>query len=216
MARRRGGEEELPFSLDSFLDIVANLVGILIRLIVMVGLSVRALPGPSQALRNAEKKLPESTQQLEDWKKQKRDIEAANAKADVDHRRKVEARERELAARRLAEETLRDKQRRLDEEYDARKRAVAERLAVLQAFEKQAMELDGDADRLADAKSKEADLLDRELAAARRLDVQADEELKSLAEMKVDLENAQRELDAERIKRECVDDQLIDLRPAIA
>lgn len=218
MARRRGGEEELPFSLDSFLDIVANLVGILIRLIVMVGLSVRAMPGPSQAVREAESKKThqDSTKQLEEWNKQKREIEAANAKVVADHRRKVESRERELEDRRKAVKTAQEKQREIDEAYDARKRAVAERLAVLQAFEAQATELAGDVDRLTSEKSKEADLLDRELASARRLDLQADEETKSLAELRADLEKAQQALDAERIKRESLDDQIADLRRAIA
>lgn len=218
MRRRRGGDEELPFSLDSFLDIVANLVGILIRLIVMVGLSVRALPGPSQALRDAEANRTriESTEQLEEWKRKKQEIETANSKAAVDHRRKVEAREQELAARRQAVMAIQQKQKQIDEEYDARRRAVAERLAVLQAFEKQASELAGDVERLADEKSKESDLLDRELAAARRLDLQVDEEAKSLAELKADLEAAQRELDVERTKRESLDDQIADLRRAIA
>src|SRR4051812_44621199 len=135
MARRRGGDEELPFSLDSFLDIVANLVGILIRLIVMVGLSVRALPGPSQAFRDteAEKGVKDATQQLEEWQRKKRDIESANAKIVADHRRKVDQRERELEDRRKAVQTVQDQQRQIDEAYDARKRAVAERLAVLQA-----------------------------------------------------------------------------------
>src|SRR4051812_435103 len=124
MARRRGGEEELPFSLDSFLDIVANLVGILIRLIVMVGLSVRALPGPSQALKDAAAKdggSEEYAAKLEAWKATKAEIEAANERVAADHRRKVEARARELVDRRSAEERRRAEQRRIDEEYDARK-----------------------------------------------------------------------------------------------
>jgi hypothetical protein len=140
----------------------------------------------------------------------------ANAKAAIDHRRKVEAREQELATRRRAVMTIQQKQKQIDEEYDVRKRAVAERLAVLQAFEKQAVELAGEIDRLASEKSKEADLLDRELAAARRLELQVDEESKSLAELKADFEAAQRELDAERIKRESLDDQIADLRKVIA
>jgi hypothetical protein len=218
MVRRRGGEEELPFSLDSFLDIVANLVGILIRLIVMVGLSVRALPGPSQAMKEAEsnKSDAEYVAKLDEWKRTKEAIESANAKADADHRRKIESREQELAERRRAEESLRAKQRRIDEEYDARKRAVAERLAVLQAFEKQAAEMAGELNELAERKSKEADLLDRELAAARRIDVQAEEETKSLAELRSELGTAQRELDAERLKRESLDDQIAELRRQIA
>src|SRR5262245_44199081 len=141
MARRpRSGEEELPFSLDSFLDIVANLVGILIRLIVMVGLSVRALPGPSQQLRDAADANAESAyaREIEEWKRKSAEIERTNATAKTAHETRVSVRDRELASRRSAKAHLEAKQRKLDEEYDARKRAVAERLAVLRAFEKQA------------------------------------------------------------------------------
>ena len=62
---------------------MANLVGILIRLIVMVGLSVRALPGPSQALREAAGKNGEAAYaaKLDEWKKKKAEIDAANNKA---------------------------------------------------------------------------------------------------------------------------------------
>lgn len=216
--RRRGGEEELPFSLDSFLDIVANLVGILIRLIVMVGLSVRALPGPSQQLRDAADANTEAAyaKELEEWKRKSDDIEKRNAAAKTDHDAKRGERDRELADRRQAKAALEDKQKKLDEEYDARKRALAERLAVLHAFEKQAAELADDVAVLNARKSKEADLLDRELAAAHRLDVQAEDETKSLSALKAEIEAAQRELDSERVKRESLDDQIADLRRMIA
>ena len=219
MARRRpSGEEELPFSLDSFLDIVANLVGILIRLIVMVGLSVRALPGPSQALREASGSNAEAeyVKELEEWSRKKDAIERANAAAKTEHEKKRSTIDAELQARRSAESKLRKRQAEIDEAYDARKRAIAERLAVLHALEKQAGELEGDTNRLAAARSTEADLLDREIAASRRVDAQVEESDKSLAVLRAELEAAQRELDAERIKRESLDDQIAELRRTIA
>src|SRR5207253_232441 len=42
MMRRRRGGREIPFSFDSFLDIVANVVGIIIRLILVVWVGARS------------------------------------------------------------------------------------------------------------------------------------------------------------------------------
>src|SRR5262249_26138827 len=42
MPRRRARSREIPFSFDSFLDVVANVVGIIIRLILVVWVSARS------------------------------------------------------------------------------------------------------------------------------------------------------------------------------
>src|SRR5437762_9798447 len=42
MIRRRRRTREIPFSFDSFLDIVANVVGIIIRLILVVWVGARS------------------------------------------------------------------------------------------------------------------------------------------------------------------------------
>src|SRR5438270_8333931 len=42
MIRRRRRAREIPFSFDSFLDIVANVVGIIIRLILVVWVGARS------------------------------------------------------------------------------------------------------------------------------------------------------------------------------
>ena len=42
MLRRRTRSREVPFSFDSFLDVVANVVGIIIRLILVVWVSARS------------------------------------------------------------------------------------------------------------------------------------------------------------------------------
>src|SRR5881275_3177075 len=56
MIRRRRTTREIPFSFDSFLDIVANVVGIIIRLILVVwvgartyGTMVETAPPPADA-----------------------------------------------------------------------------------------------------------------------------------------------------------------------
>src|SRR3954470_5186146 len=53
--RRRRPQREIPFSFDSFLDVVANVVGIIIRLILVVWVgarsysSIKDLPPPRTA-----------------------------------------------------------------------------------------------------------------------------------------------------------------------
>src|SRR5437773_6379854 len=42
MLRRRRRSREIPFSFDSFLDVVANVVGIIIRLILVVWVGARS------------------------------------------------------------------------------------------------------------------------------------------------------------------------------
>src|SRR5205823_2655074 len=45
MIRRRRRTREIPFSFDSFLDVVANVVGIIIRLILVVWVGARSYGG---------------------------------------------------------------------------------------------------------------------------------------------------------------------------
>ena len=49
MLRRRRRSREIPFSFDSFLDVVANVVGIIIRLILVVWVGAPALGVPLPA-----------------------------------------------------------------------------------------------------------------------------------------------------------------------
>jgi hypothetical protein len=65
MIRRRRQTREIPFSFDSFLDVVANVVGIIIRLILVVWVGARsytsvmavAKPGPAPATAPSAKEL---------------------------------------------------------------------------------------------------------------------------------------------------------------
>src|SRR5229473_1001280 len=58
MIRRRRRVREIPFSFDSFLDIVANVVGIIIRLILIVWVGARSYT----SLQTAVKPIPRSVQ----------------------------------------------------------------------------------------------------------------------------------------------------------
>src|SRR5437016_2687322 len=72
MIRRRRRTREIPFSFDSFLDVVANVVGIIIRLILVVWVgarsygSIQALSKPAKpSVAAAEMQLPEDPVQQE-------------------------------------------------------------------------------------------------------------------------------------------------------
>src|SRR5205807_2408818 len=65
MIRRRRRTREIPFSFDSFLDIVANVVGIIIRLILVVWIGARSYSSiqhmartPAKSAAPAEPQLP--------------------------------------------------------------------------------------------------------------------------------------------------------------
>src|SRR3954471_7457603 len=46
MIRRRRAPRDIPFSFDSFLDLVTNVVGIILRLILVAWVGARAYKGP--------------------------------------------------------------------------------------------------------------------------------------------------------------------------
>jgi hypothetical protein len=54
MIRRRRRPREIPFSFDSFLDVVANVVGIIIRLILVAWVGARSYSSVQEILRQAE------------------------------------------------------------------------------------------------------------------------------------------------------------------
>jgi uncharacterized coiled-coil protein SlyX len=220
MSRRRN-DEELPFSLDSFLDIVANLVGILIRLIVMVGMTVRTLPPASakqldarqEAQRKHEEQLAAATK---DWEEAKAKIDAENARRATLRKDLLASRDAELARRTQAEADRRREQEKLDAAAEARRRAVAERYALIKNIERQAASLEGEAEALRRRATGEASLLDRELAAVRAVEIKAGAQEKSLEELRADVSRRQSELDRQRLERESLDDQLEDLKKQIA
>src|SRR5438552_4137679 len=58
MIRRRRAAREIPFSFDSFLDIVANVVGIIIRLILVVWVGARSYSSLQQAAQRTAAETP--------------------------------------------------------------------------------------------------------------------------------------------------------------
>ena len=61
MIRRRRRAREIPFSFDSFLDIVANVVGVIIRLILVVWIGARSYSSIQHLIKPAAIKPPVET-----------------------------------------------------------------------------------------------------------------------------------------------------------
>lgn len=126
MSRRRSDSAESMFGSDSFLDVVANIVGILIILIVLVGLRVRK----AEPTALAEEKAALAQAKLEEREKQRREIEQSNAQGEEEYRRaaaeREEARRRneELRRQRAAEQAKIDERRQEHEEERLRREKV--------------------------------------------------------------------------------------------
>jgi hypothetical protein len=217
MARRKHAADELPFSLEAFLDIVANLVGILIRLIVMVGLTVRAMPSPNARVHTEAQKKAEQewASRHADWLREKKLIEDENKRRKHKAQTLNQEREAELQRRKRLFEAHQTQQRDLNRQYDERQRAIAERLAMIRSLEQQAFAMERETKELERHQREEAALVDRELAAARKMDQAIEEQTQTLAELQAALEKEQAELDRERIKRTTLDEQISELKKAL-
>jgi hypothetical protein len=135
MIRRRRPTREIPFSFDSFLDVVANVVGIIIRLILVTwvgarsytGLMPSAMPPPPPAYVEETLKLPELEDPLApELERQKQELALAQAQLLEQFRSwEQEQGERKLTEKELAE--LTQHIYALSEERGSLERAAAER-----------------------------------------------------------------------------------------
>ncbi len=95
MFRRRRRTREIPFSFDSFLDVVANVVGIIIRLILVVWVGARSYASiahlPTKPHPNMDQVLAKETARFEDRiAQEKQDLEQAQSRL-LDQLRRLDA-----------------------------------------------------------------------------------------------------------------------------
>jgi hypothetical protein len=131
MIRRRRRSREIPFSFDSFLDVVANVVGIIIRLILVVWVGARSYgslhqppdpPDPPAAVAEADDGTPEETGPL-----------AAELAAERKQLAEAEAALREqLAQLDVAREQVRLTDRELEQLAERRRKLADERAKLEQ------------------------------------------------------------------------------------
>src|SRR5437762_369411 len=129
MIRRRRRQREIPFSFDSFLDVVANVVGIIIRLILVVWVGARSYgsiqemtvpPEPPAAVAADDAEAPEEPDPLDGrlTAERKQLAEAEAALRD------------ELARLDLAREKVKLTDRELEQLAERRAAVAAERATV--------------------------------------------------------------------------------------
>jgi hypothetical protein len=134
MRRRRRPQREIPFSFDSFLDVVANVVGIILRLILVAWVGARAYhvaptvppPAAAQAERPDEAGPPTSPDPLHDeLERQRRELADARQRLLDQLRRWDEAGEKRAAAEKSLE-GAEARVRSLRAERETAERAAAE------------------------------------------------------------------------------------------
>src|SRR5262249_9541427 len=130
MIRRRRRVREIHFSFDSFLDVVANVVGIIIRLILVVWGGARWYSGvvparaPAAAAAHAEAPLPDDPLR-DELARQRQELARAQARL-LEHLRDLDdvRGRQQQAARQLAD--LAGPERELEQARDAVGRAAAD------------------------------------------------------------------------------------------
>jgi hypothetical protein len=149
VSRQRRTSREPAFGSDSFLDVVANLVGIVLIIIVLVGARVRELPliaavestAPALVL-TADAETPRLAAELERLQAELERLQARLlallGESDAVHKReRVIQSERDAVRRRQAsygkrQDELEETRRRSQADLEAERRSLAERLAELQ------------------------------------------------------------------------------------
>ena len=156
-ASRRSSEP--GFGSDSFLDVLANIVGILIILIVLCGVRIRNDP-PSADLLSDEAIEEAQSHAKENWEQQKSAIEEENRKAEESYKAAVAAAEKEK--KRLSDLFVarRREQEALDRQRDEHQEEAVRREKLLRQYEDEATRLQAELDKLAyrlDVTQKEVD-----------------------------------------------------------
>jgi hypothetical protein len=132
MIRRRRRNREIPFSFDSFLDVVANVVGIIIRLILVVWVGARSYSNIHNLARPAKQSaataaaVAEPSDPLEaELARQRQELEQAQARLLEQLRRLQQTREgQSQVGTKLA--ALREQRQSLEQQRSVLERSAAE------------------------------------------------------------------------------------------
>lgn len=133
--RGRPKPGEIHFGNESFLDVIANIVGILIILIVVAGLRVRNAPAVAKVDPAVEAELTGLRQQ---WQADKARIETDNAQRQTEYDRALEARLAEIQRRKTKES---DSAKQRSQAVAKRKEEISAREARARVYRAEAAEL---------------------------------------------------------------------------
>lgn len=160
MGRKSGGKSSEPeFGSDSFLDVLANIVGILIILIVLCGVRIRREP-PSSTLLNDEAIKQAQLEAIEDWEAAKAKIEEENIKAEWAYKQATEENKNKKKEQEELLVSRRREQEKLDRERDEHLAEAVRREKILRQYEDEATRLQAELDEIAyrlDLTQKEVD-----------------------------------------------------------
>jgi len=140
MIRRRRPPREIAFSFDSFLDVVANVVGIILRLILVAWVGARSYkafvsspPAPATPTEQSTTELPEPMDPLAaEMPKRQRELEEARAKWQVEVRKGEEA-ERRASIVRDEMSAVTARRQQLDADLAAKMRAEGNQMQARKA-----------------------------------------------------------------------------------
>ena len=214
---RRRENGEIAFGSDSFLDIVANIVGILIILIVIVGVRVKNAPARSVPTRvGRQPPGADDAARRAEWESARERIEAVNRRRKESRDLALAARSRELRLREQRAAARKRRQLELDADLQAGKRQADEQTRLAKRFQREAQQLQGEVGRLRaqakavrDAAREREETLDQRKASleSKRSEIGALEGLllaqldkrksqnERLAELRSDLEQVESEID---------------------
>lgn len=226
MARKRRGDE-YQFGSDSFLDIVANMVGIIIILIVIVGIRVKDIPVSAhfEAMKEKAKAISRSNEEkkaahqkrLAEWASERDRILAENQRKEREHQAAVARRHEEIRQRaEMAQAAQAAAEAEAKAQTVAREQQLAERERLLLAYQKETEQMESLARDLARQ-------LDLEEAHRRERQTTADQIARKIAEKESQLREVERSLTAEqsqlaerRASWESLSKELVSLREEIA
>lgn len=146
--RRRRCESEIAFGSDSFLDVVTNVVGIVIILIVIVGVRVKNAPA-SSVTENDAALASERTVLFEEWSQQRSEIEEENSRRRAAYEAAIRSNEIELKRRRERDQALSQRRQEAAVARATRLRAIESIQAKTDAIEAEAASLQSEIDGLA-------------------------------------------------------------------
>lgn len=147
MARRRQTNgDDVAFGSDSFLDVMANLIGIIIILIVITALRIKQAPLvveekliPEIAMSEADKEaLAKDQERLKQWERDLLRIEAENLRRKEEHGKSLAAYNKALEKIELQSKAKAEEEKRYREELARRHRENDERQHLLRAYEAEA------------------------------------------------------------------------------
>lgn len=214
MARRQTESVESTFGSDSFLDVVANIVGILIILIVLVGVRVMhapPTPSPSDQEPSAEAKSA--------WERERAAIESANQQAENAYRSAVRERDEIAEENRRRLESRQREQAKIDAQWQENENEYKRRVEQGQAIAKDSARLRHEIDQL----RVERDRIVREAAEQSKARAQsrdlAQDEIRNLKEQAAKLDQTVRavkaDVDAEEDRANSLRRQKEQLRQAV-